>query len=150
MGIGINLKIALKEYDLTVAELSRKTGISTNTLYAMIRRDNQKIDPQMLKKICDNSEITVYDLLDNYEDYIVKYCDPSSSKADIEIGDYVMTQIGNDDNLEEIIEIYGELNNKGKEVACERVRELKRSPATPNQIGCTEMSSSTPPTSEQT
>ena len=43
MGIGTNLKLALKEYDLTVAELSRKTGISTNTFYAMIRRDNNKI-----------------------------------------------------------------------------------------------------------
>ena len=50
MGIGINLKIALKEHELTVAELSRKTGISTNTFYAMIRRDNQKINPDVLKK----------------------------------------------------------------------------------------------------
>ena len=125
MGIGINLKLALKEYDLTVAELSRKTGISTNTLYAMIRRDNQKIDPEMLRKICDNSEITVYDLLDDYEDYIVKYWDPTSSKADMEIGDYVLTQIGNDEQLGDIIEVYGKLNNKGKEVAWERVNELK-------------------------
>ena len=66
MGIGTNLKLALKEYDLTVAELSRKTGISTNTFYAMIRRDNNKISPDMLKKICDNTDITVYDLFDNY------------------------------------------------------------------------------------
>lgn len=125
MGIGINLKLALKEYGLTVAELSRKTGISTNTLYAMIRRDNQKINPEMLKKICDNSEITVYELLDDYEDYIVKYWDPSSSKTDMEIADYVLTQIGNDEQLGDIIEVYGKLNNKGKEVAWERINELK-------------------------
>ena len=128
MGIGINLKLALKEYGLTVAELSRKTGISTNTLYAMIRRDNQKIDPEMLRKICDNSEITVYDLLDDYEDYIVKYLDPSSSKADIEIGDYVLTQIGNDEQLGDIIEVYGKLNNKGKEEALKRIQELAEIP----------------------
>ena len=50
MGIGTNLKIALGEYELTVAELSRKTGISTNTFYSMIKRDNEKISPDMLKR----------------------------------------------------------------------------------------------------
>ena len=124
MGVGTRLKIALNEYGLTVAELSRKTGISTNTLYAMIRRDNQKIDPSVLKKICENSDITVYDLLENCEDYAVKYLDPSSSKEEQEIGDYVLTKIGNDDQLVEIIEIYDKLNDKGKSVACERVKEL--------------------------
>lgn len=124
MGVGTRLKVALNEYGLTVAELSRKTGISTNTLYAMIRRDNQKIDPSVLKKICENSEITVYDLLENYEDYAVKYWDPSSSKEEQEIGDYVLTKMGNDDQLAEIIEIYDKLNDEGKSVACERVKEL--------------------------
>lgn len=51
MGIGLNLKQTLKEYELTVTELSRKTGISTNTFYAMIRRDNNKISPEMLKNM---------------------------------------------------------------------------------------------------
>ena len=128
MGIGVNLKIALKEYDLTVAELSRETGVSTNTLYAMIRRDNQKIDPEMLKKICDNSEITVYDLLDDYEDYIAKYYDTQSSESELKIADYVLTQIGNDNQLGEIVEIYEELNNDGKFKAWERIKELKEIP----------------------
>lgn len=97
MGIGINLKNALKKHDLTVAELSRKTGISTNTLYAMIRRDNKKIDPNILFLICENSDITVFELIEDYEDYMAKYFDPSASFEEMRIGDYVLTQLGNED-----------------------------------------------------
>ena len=50
MGIGRNLQIALKDIDMTVAELSRKSGVSTNTLYAIIRRDSKKVDTSILKK----------------------------------------------------------------------------------------------------
>nr|WP_304709606.1 helix-turn-helix transcriptional regulator [uncultured Acetatifactor sp.] len=128
MGIGTNLKLALKEYDLTVAELSRKTGISTNTFYAMIRRDNNKISPEMLKKICDNTDITVYDLLDNYDELAAKYYDPKASKEEQTIGDYILTTMGNDDNLEGIIEIYGKLNNTGKKIAHEKISELEEVP----------------------
>lgn len=128
MGIGTNLKLALKEYDLTVAELSRKTGISTNTFYAMIRRDNNKISPEMLKKICDNTDITVYDLLDNYDELAAKYYDPKATKEEQIIGDYILTAIGNDDNLEHIIEIYNKLNNIGKNAAYEQLSELEKKP----------------------
>ncbi len=128
MGIGTNLKLALKEYDLTVAELSRKTGISTNTFYAMIRRDNNKISPEMLKKICDNTDITIYDLLDDYDELAAKYYDPKASKEEQAIGDYILTTIGNDDNLEGIIEIYGKLNTTGKKIAHEKISELEEVP----------------------
>jgi len=128
MGIGTNLKLALKEYDLTVAELSRKTGISTNTFYAMIRRDNNKISPEMLKKICDNTDITVYDLLDNYDELAAKYYDLKATKEEQIIGDYILTAIGNDNNLEHIIEIYNKLNNTGKNAAYEQLSELEKNP----------------------
>ncbi len=128
MGIGTNLKLALKEYNLTVAELSRKTGISTNTFYAMIRRDNNKISPEMLKKICDNTNITVYDLLDDYDELAAKYYDPKASKEEQTIGDFILTTMGNDDNLEGIIEIYGKLNNTGKKIAHEKISELEEVP----------------------
>ena len=128
MGIGTNLKLALKEHNLTVAELSRKTGISTNTFYAMIRRDNNKISPEMLKKICDNTDITVYDLLDDYDELAAKYYDPKASKEEQTIGDYILTTMGNDDNLEGIIEIYSKLNNTGKKIAHEKISELEEVP----------------------
>lgn len=126
MGIGISLKLALKEYGLTVAELSRKTGISSNTFYAMIRRDNNKISPEMLKKICENTDITVYDLLDNYDELAAKYYDPIATEEEQALGDYILTTMGNDDNLGHIIDIYGKLNNTGKNRAYEKISELEK------------------------
>lgn len=125
MGIGINLKRALREHELTVAELSRKTGISSNTFYAMIRRDNNKISPEMLKKICDNTDISVYELLDNYDGLAAKYYDPMATKEEQDIGDYILTTIKNDENLGHIIEIYEKLNNVGKNMAYEHISELE-------------------------
>ena len=127
MGIGINLKLALKEYGMTVAELSRKTGISSNTFYAMIRRDSNKISPEMLKKICDNTDISVYELLDNYDELAAKYYDPIATEEEQAIGDYILTTMGNDDNLEHIVEIYNKLNNAGKNIAHEKISELEKS-----------------------
>lgn len=128
MGIGIRLKIALGEYGLTVAELSRKTGISTNTFYSMIKRDNNKISPDMLKKICENSPITVYDLFGDYDELAAKYYDPDASEAERDIGDYILTKMGNDNALGEIIEAYDSLNDSGKRIAHERVTELLEIP----------------------
>lgn len=128
MGIGINLKLALKEYGLTVAELSRKTGISSNTFYAMIRRDSNKISPEMLKKICDNTDISVYELLDNYDELAAKYYDPIATEEEQAIGDYILTTMGNDDNLSHIVEIYNKLTNEGKNIAHEKISELENSP----------------------
>ena len=128
MGIGTNLKIALGEYGLTVAELSRKTGISTNTFYSMIKRDNEKISPDMIKKICENTEITVYDLITDYDEFAAKYYDPNATKEEQAIGDYILTKMGNDNALGEIIEAYDSLNDMGKKVAHERITELLEIP----------------------
>lgn len=134
MGTGTRLKIALNEYGLTVAELSRKTGISTNTFYSMIKRDNDKISPNMLKKICDNTPITIYDLLDDYDvfaDYDTlaeKYSNPSATKKEMAMGNYILTTIKNDNMLSEIIDTYNSLNNLGKNTAHERVTELLEIP----------------------
>lgn len=128
MGIGMNLKKALKQYNLTVAELSRKTGISTNTLYAMIRRDNKKIDPNILFLICENSDITIFDLIDDYENYMSSYFDLDTSVEDLQIGSYILTQIGNENMIAEIVDIYHKLNDTGKEVALQRIQELLEIP----------------------
>lgn len=124
MGIGTNLKTALGEYGLTVAELSRKTGISTNTFYSMIKRDNQKISPDMLKKICENTKITVYDLITDYDEFAAKYYDPNATKEE----QAILTKMGNDNALVEIIEAYDSLNDTGKKVAHERITELLEIP----------------------
>ena len=51
MGVGIRLKNLLKHKGMTARELSEITGISINTIYAILKRDNDSIKPESLLKI---------------------------------------------------------------------------------------------------
>lgn len=64
MGMGISLKKKLEECNVTVAELSRRTGISSNTLYAIIRRDSE-IPLITLTKIVNELKINLSEFMDN-------------------------------------------------------------------------------------
>ena len=44
---------------MNVNELSRRTGISAQTLYSIIKRDNMKIDFEVLLKLCDALSVPV-------------------------------------------------------------------------------------------
>lgn len=51
MGIGKEIKCLLDEKQRSVSWLSRETGITDNTLYAMIKRDSNNIAPNNLFRI---------------------------------------------------------------------------------------------------
>lgn len=51
--IGTTLKQLLQERNMSVSELARRTNIPAQTLYSIIRRDNMKIDFDLLLRICD-------------------------------------------------------------------------------------------------
>lgn len=57
--IGTTLKRFLQERNMNVNELSRRTGISAQTLYSIIKRDGMKIDFDMLLKICEGLDVPV-------------------------------------------------------------------------------------------
>lgn len=57
--IGSVLKDLLAERNMNVIELSRDTGISAQTLYSIIKRDNMKIDFDMLLNICRVLDVPV-------------------------------------------------------------------------------------------
>ena len=57
--IGTTLKRLLQERNMNVNELSRRTGISAQTLYSIIKRDNMKIDFEVLLKLCDALSVPV-------------------------------------------------------------------------------------------
>lgn len=57
--IGTTLKRFLQERNLNVNELSRRTGISPQTLYSIIKRDSMKIDFDMLLKLCEGLDVPV-------------------------------------------------------------------------------------------
>ncbi len=50
--IGSTLKRLLAEHRMPVGELSRAVGVPAQTLYSIIRRDNMKIDFDVLLRIC--------------------------------------------------------------------------------------------------
>ena len=50
--IGTRIKNILDEKDISINEFSRRVGISPQTLYSMVKRDNNKIDFDLLLKIC--------------------------------------------------------------------------------------------------
>lgn len=57
--IGTTLKNLLDERGVSVPELARRTGASTQTLYSIIKRDNMKIDFDLLLRICGALEVPV-------------------------------------------------------------------------------------------
>lgn len=51
MGVGLRLKIALREHKMTIKELAEKSGVSLHTLYSITKRDSQSIDMAILEDI---------------------------------------------------------------------------------------------------
>lgn len=147
MAIGRNLEIALNDIDMTVAELSRKSGVSTNTLYAIIRRDSKKVDTTILKKICEASGIPIYDLLDDamsdedfpLYDYLNAETDVERENAkdrvlnylkskDPTLSSYIIQSLETDEMFINISSAYSSLNFLGKKEAHKRIQELTEIP----------------------
>lgn len=64
MGLGKNLKEILKQKNMTIKDLSEKTGISANTLYSITKRDGKTARFDIVDKIVTALEISPRDLLD--------------------------------------------------------------------------------------
>lgn len=58
MGIGSIMSELLKEKNTNVPELARKANISQSTLYSIIKRDNMKVDIDILIRIADILGVT--------------------------------------------------------------------------------------------
>lgn len=65
--IGKVLESLIEEKNTNVNELARKIGVSPQTLYGIIRRDNMKVDFSVLLKICEELNVSI-DVF--YKDYI--------------------------------------------------------------------------------
>lgn len=64
MGIGIRLQSILDEQNIKVSQLAKNSGIAPTTIYGIIKRDNNTVKPEILKKLCSALNISEEKLLD--------------------------------------------------------------------------------------
>lgn len=64
MAIGSRLKEILKEKKMTIAELSEKSGVPKNTLYAITKRDSEYVRLYTLEKIAQVLNVKVTDIIE--------------------------------------------------------------------------------------
>ena len=64
--IGKTLQNILDEKGTNANELSRMTGVSCQTIYSIIKRDNMKIDLEVLLKICKALNVSVERFYSDY------------------------------------------------------------------------------------
>lgn len=57
--IGSTIRDLLEQRGVTVSELARRTGVPAQTLYSIIKRDNMKIDFDVLLKLCRVLDVPV-------------------------------------------------------------------------------------------
>lgn len=58
MGVGLRLKIALREKKMTIKELSALSGVSLNTLYSITKRDTENVDDIILSCISSTLDLS--------------------------------------------------------------------------------------------
>ena len=63
LGAGIRLKELLRDRGMTIKQLSIDSGISLNTLYSITKRDSERIDDVILKRLSDTLGIPTSYLL---------------------------------------------------------------------------------------
>ena len=80
MGIGYILDELLKEKNIKANELAKRTNISPSTLYSIIRRDNMKVDLDVLMKIARELKVSVDYFYDRSQSSHGYYIDPETAK----------------------------------------------------------------------
>lgn len=121
MAIGKRIKEILDKKDLTVVELSKRSGIPVTTLYSMIKRDKENEKLETIWKISDALEVGVADIID-IVDYSLKESDKITEKYGYAAR--VLPSLKYDKLLDE----FDKLNDTGQNKAVEQVKILTKIP----------------------
>ena len=62
---GSMLKQILDDKGITVSELARRLNAPAQTLYSMVKRDNQKVDFDLMMRICSELNVPVERMCEN-------------------------------------------------------------------------------------
>lgn len=145
MGVGLRLKEILREKNMTIKELANISGVSLNTLYSITKRDSERVDIVLIKKIADALNVKLsqflpdelaakYDSYENlahelsstYEMVAQETGDDHYSKSVSEL-QYLLLQVDAMTKVEnEVLRILHTLNNNGRIEFIKRGRELTR------------------------
>lgn len=85
MGIGDKLESLLEARRRNVNNLSKSTGISASTIYSIIRRNNTKVDLDILQSIADELCVTLDYFSDSGQKQHGYYADSETVKMAQEI-----------------------------------------------------------------
>lgn len=104
--IGKTLQAIIEEKGTNINELAKKIGVSNQTLYSIVKRDNMKIDFEVLLKICSVLDVSIERF---YADYI--------ASGEVDEGGVV------DDS--EAFSMFADLSCAGKEKVLEYIEMLR-------------------------
>ena len=62
MGVGMTMKILLRDRNMTIRDLATAADVPANTLYSITRRDSQRVDPVILQRVATALGVSVADL----------------------------------------------------------------------------------------
>lgn len=77
MGIGNKLQNLIEEKNTNVNELAGRANVSASTLYSIIKRDNTKVDIEVLISICKVLGVPVEYFVENSDGY---YTNPETAE----------------------------------------------------------------------
>ena len=139
MAIGKYIEQQIKNKHMSLKEFSKLSGISYNTLYAIVKRDNSTIKPEILKKIAYTLDVQLSDFFDIGDE--LSYFDPEDGtrntiikdengnlKHYIHLGGASFSNSPLSENELAMINCFKQLNPTGQKEALKRIKELTQLP----------------------
>jgi DNA-binding Xre family transcriptional regulator len=118
MGTGTVLKNILASRNISIKDLSEKTGISVNTLYSITARDSKNIRSDTLQKISEALKLNGREILDlTNPGYLEEIQDMVHENNERE-------QLLMQRQISEIVSYFEQLNINGRIEAVNRIEEL--------------------------
>lgn len=116
MGIGSNIKKILAERKMKISELAKISGVKTNTLYSITKRDSVNVNSDVLTAIATALDVSPFDLTVDIEQL----------RSDVKLQDQIAKAFG--ENGLELLNDYNSLNSNGKLKANDYVADLVTHP----------------------
>ena len=79
MGIGLILNDLIKKNKTSVSALSKKTNISSSTIYSIIKRDNKKVSIDVLSKLADELGVNLDYFYNEEKEDVKNYTLPNNA-----------------------------------------------------------------------